>query len=236
MDEDPLPDHLRCNRSDGRQWRCKRRVKENMKLCEIHYLQGRHRQFKEKVPESLKLQRMRKKKALGNNNNNRDQSVKIRVKKVENLAKLMKRKKKMKNFKRGADTQLELIRMVLKREVEKRKSNKKTKKKKKDEVVVVEENSEGQLMRYLPNGLMAISSSPSPSPRQHSGNAGSESPCRVKVGVDFGAVRYRQFRSKNIEPMPIGTLQVTPCAFILLSSSAGFSVLFIIILFYTICL
>ncbi|KAH7545899.1 hypothetical protein FEM48_Zijuj01G0142600 [Ziziphus jujuba var. spinosa] len=206
MEEEPLPDHLRCNRSDGRQWRCKRKVMENMKLCEIHYLQGRHRQFKEKVPESLKLQRMRKKKALSNNNNNnsRDQSsVKIRVKKVENLAKLMKRKKKMKeNFKRGADAQLELIRMVLKREVEKRKRNKKKKKKKDEEEVVVEENQNsqgGELMRYLPNGLMAISSSPSSSPRQHSG---SESPCRVKVGVDFGAVRYRQFRSKNIEPMP----------------------------------
>lgn len=178
-----------------------------MKLCELHYLQGRHRQFKEKVPESLKIQRMRKK-AL-----NRDKnlsSVKIRAQKVENLAKLMKRKrsneplKKMKNLKRG-DMQLELIRMVLKREVEKRKSKKKTKKK---EEVVVEENSEGELMRELPNGLMAISSSSPPSPKP-SNNVGSDSPCNVKVGVGLGQVMQRRIRSKNVEPMPIGTLQVT---------------------------
>ena len=53
----PLPDKLRCTRTDGRRWRCKRRVMENMKLCEIHYLQGRHRQYRENVPEDLKIQR-----------------------------------------------------------------------------------------------------------------------------------------------------------------------------------
>ncbi|EXB66022.1 Lysine-specific demethylase 3B [Morus notabilis] len=210
MDEDEaLPDHLRCNRTDGRQWRCKRRVMDNLKLCEIHYLQGRHRQYKEKVPESLKLQRKttaKKKEVKGGDQNRR--SVKIRAKKVEILAKLMKRKRsgetlrKMKRMKRG-NAELELIRMVLKREVEKS-----TEKRRKDkEEVVVEDESEEELTRDLPNGLMAISSSPSPSPRRGSGNVGSDSPCRVKTGADFQAVPQRRFRSKNSETIPIGKLQ-----------------------------
>lgn len=212
MDEDEaLPDNLRCNRTDGRQWRCKRRVMDNLKLCEIHYLQGRHRQYKEKVPESLKLQRKttaKKKEVKGGDQNRR--SVKIRAKKVEILAKLMKRKRsgealrKMKRMKRG-NAELELIRMVLKREVEKS-----TEKRRKDkEEVIVEDESEEELTRDLPNGLMAISSSPSPSPRRGSGNVGSDSPCRVKTGADFQAVPQRRFRSKNSETIPIGKLQVT---------------------------
>lgn len=214
MNEDEaLPDHLRCNRTDGRQWRCKRRVMDNLKLCEIHYLQGRHRQYKEKVPESLKLQRTttKKKAAMGDQSR---RSVKIRAKKVEILAKLMKRKRsgeslrKMKRLKKG-NAELELIRMVLKREVEKNTERSKKKKEEEDLVVEEEEESEEELTRDLPNGLMAISSSSSPSPAPRSGNVGSNSPCHVKVGVDFRAVPQRRFRSKNSEAIPIGKLQVT---------------------------
>jgi len=57
-----LPDELRCGRNDEKQWRCKRKVIDNLKVCEIHYLQGKNRQYREKVPESLKLQRKRKNK------------------------------------------------------------------------------------------------------------------------------------------------------------------------------
>ncbi|KAL5579283.1 hypothetical protein UlMin_011725 [Ulmus minor] len=207
MEEDePLPDHLRCNRTDGRQWRCKRRVKDNLKLCEIHYLQGRHRQYKEKVPESLKLQRKAKSAKEGEGNGDK---IRIRAKKSGMVAKIMKRKrpgetlKKMKKLKRG-DTQLELIRMVLKREAEKSKNKKKN-------VSFLEENSEGELTRDLPNGRMAISSSSPSSPRQLSGNVVSDSPIDVKVGVDLGQfVPQRRFRSKNIEALPIGKLQVLP--------------------------
>ena len=219
-----LPDHLRCNRTDGRQWRCKKRVKENMKLCEIHYLQGRHRQNKEIVPESLKLQRKttkkKKKKVVLNRDQNQRNSVQIRAKKEEILAKLMKRKRsggetlgKVKKLKRG-NMEMELIRMVLKREVEKNtvKRMKKVKKvvveEEDEDEEEVEEDSEEELTRDLPNGLMAISSSSSPSPRQRSGNVASDSTGCVKVGVALRPVQQRRFRSKNIEAMPIGKLQV----------------------------
>jgi lysine-specific demethylase 3 len=204
---------------------------DDMKLCEIHYLQGRHRQFKEKVPESLKLQRKPSKKAL-----NKEAELEIRAQKVGTkknlLSKPMKRKKsarfsteavddalrKMK-LKKG-NLQLELIRMVLQRGLEKKKkeTKKKTsdsasaakKKKKKtgnDEMDMEEEENseEEELTRQLPNGVMAISPAQSPSPRNF-GNVGTN--CHVKVGVDAGMVRRRCFRSKNIEPLPIGTMQV----------------------------
>ncbi|XP_022716006.1 lysine-specific demethylase JMJ25 isoform X2 [Durio zibethinus] len=219
-EEGALPDHLRCKRTDGRQWRCKRRVMEGKKLCEIHHIQGRHRQKKQKVPESLKMQRKKgKKKGFEKN------KLEIRAKLLK-LAGPMKRKRvigresealdeavrKMK-LKRG-DLPLELIRMVLKREIQKKK------RKESDCSDFDEEEEKGDLMRELPNGLMAISSS---SP--HFDNAGSCSgsgsgsgsvsgSCfNVKVGeteTDTVAITRRRFRSKNIEPLPVGTLQVEP--------------------------
>ncbi|KAK6283679.1 hypothetical protein POUND7_002631 [Theobroma cacao] len=221
-EEGALPDHLRCKRTDGRQWRCRRRVTEGKKLCELHHIQGRHRQKKQKVPESLKMQRnKRKKKAFEKN------KLEIRAKLLK-LAKPMKRKRviggesealdeavrKMK-LKRG-DLPLELIRMVLKREIEKKKRKESDCSDFDDE----EEEEKGDLMRELPNGLMAISSS---SP--HFDNAGSCSgsgsgsgsvsgSCfNVKVGeteTNTVAITRRRFRSKNIEPLPVGTLQVVP--------------------------
>lgn len=188
--EEPLPDHLRCGRTDGRQWRCRRRVKENLKLCEIHYLQGRHRQYKEKVPESLKLQRKRKSNndeeeepEPDNNNNNNvlDDNVESRARRTSRIVK----KKRMlsedsdasasspparkKALKQG-DMQLELLRMVLKREAEKNKNKSKSKNKKnnnkkknkKKEKRRKEEKEElcytkEELRRELPNSVMEIS-------------------------------------------------------------------------------
>ncbi|TYI59303.1 hypothetical protein E1A91_D10G026400v1 [Gossypium mustelinum] len=228
--EGAIPDHLRCNRTDGRQWRCKRRVMEGKKLCELHHIQGRHRQNKQKVPESLKMQRKKRKKKVFEKN-----KLEIRAKLLK-LARPVKRKRviggesealdeavrKMK-LKRG-DLPLELIRMVLKREAEKKK-----KKRKESECSDFDDDDDdddddekGDLMRELPNGLMAISSS---SP--HFDNAGScsgsgsasgsgsvsGSCINVKVGeTDNNAVAItrRRFRSKNIEPLPVGTLQVLP--------------------------
>ncbi|XWS19511.1 hypothetical protein CRYUN_Cryun31cG0022400 [Craigia yunnanensis] len=215
-----LPDHLRCNRTDGRQWRCKRRVMEGKKLCEPHHIQGRNRQ---KVQESLKMQRKkRKNKAFEKN------KLEIRAKLLK-LAKPMKRKRviggesealdeavrKMK-LKRG-DLPLELIRMVLKRDIEKKK-RKESDCSDFDE----EEEEEGDLMRELPNGLMAISSS-SPhfdnagscsGPGSGSGSGSLSGSCfNVKVGeteTKTVAIARRRFRSKNIEPLPVGTLQVVP--------------------------
>jgi lysine-specific demethylase 3 len=192
---------------------------ENMKLCEIHYLQGRHRQYREKVPESLKIQR-KTQTAPCEDQNNGGEGGEIRAQKVEDLVTLLKRKraeepapvkikkakkkkKKKKKLKR-CDLNLELIRMVLKREVEKRNTPPSKKKKK---VVVEEESDEDHddLTRDLPNGRMAISSSSS----QSLGNVGSNSASDVRVGADLGlaTTTRRCFRSKNIEPMPVGTLQ-----------------------------
>ncbi|PQM33205.1 hypothetical protein Pyn_14181 [Prunus yedoensis var. nudiflora] len=221
MDEEGvLPDHLRCGRTDGRQWRCKRRVMDDMKLCEIHYLQGRHRQFREKVPESLKLQRKPKNAPSRDQNHN---GVKIRARKVDNLVKLLKRKRSEETLKKSkkrkkkmklkkSELNLELIRMVLKREVDKRNQTKKKKEVIEEESEDDDDDDHDDLTRDLPNGLMAISSSSSQSPLLRSGNAGSNSSSDGKVGVDMGpaAMRRRCFRSKNIEPMPAGTLQVLP--------------------------
>ena len=199
-EEEALPDHLRCKRTDGRQWRCTRRVMENKKLCELHYLQGRHRQNKEKVPGSLKLQRKKRNKTV--NQDCESRNPEIRAKRAAKLAKPMKRRgsvrvsealdkalKKMK-LKKG-DLQLELIRVFLQRQVERRKMRR------------LIQNIEGELVRELPNGLMAISQAPL---QHHIDNAGSQ----IKLGVDLGSDSgpQRCFRSKNIEPLPIGSLQV----------------------------
>lgn len=201
-EEEALPDHLRCKRTDGRQWRCTRRVMENKKLCELHYLQGRHRQNKEKVPGSLKLQRKKRNKTV--NQDCESRNPEIRAKRAAKLAKPMKRRgsvrvsealdkalKKMK-LKKG-DLQLELIRVFLQRQVERRKMRR------------LIQNIEGELVRELPNGLMAISQAPL---QHHIDNAGSQ----IKLGVDLGSDSgpQRCFRSKNIEPLPIGSLQVVP--------------------------
>lgn len=199
-EEEALPDHLRCKRTDGRQWRCTRRVMESKKLCELHYLQGRHRQNKEKVPISLKLQRKKRYKTL--NRDSESRSPAIRVKRVEKSAKTAKRRdsvrvsealdkalKKMK-LKKG-DLQLELIRVFLQRQVERRKRRRSI------------QDIEGELVRELPNGLMAISQAPF---QQHTDNAGSQT--KLDVDLSSDSVPRRCFRSKNIEPLPIGSLQV----------------------------
>lgn len=130
---------------------------ENLKLCEIHYLQGRHRQNKETVPESLKLQRKRQNDVV---------ETKIGA----------KRKRKSREALVNRRNQLELIRMVLQREVEK-------KKKKKESQLNLPLNlnlnlhSNHELRKELPNGVMAIASASTP-------NVASCS---------------RYFRSKNVE-------------------------------------
>ncbi|KAK1556525.1 hypothetical protein Q3G72_006725 [Acer saccharum] len=207
-----LPDHLRCKRTDGRQWRCNRRVMEDKKLCEVHYIQGRHRQYRQKVPESLKLQRRDKKKKK--KVFDVEESPEIRARMRRRLKKKKKKRvigesealdkavKKMK-LKRG-DLQLELIRMVLKREVEKPKKRKSC-----DfddsEDDFSNSDTETEFTRELPNGLMAVSSICSGG---NSDNAGTS--CAVKIGAEPAVVKRRRFRSKNIEPTPVGAVQVLP--------------------------
>ncbi|KAK8607895.1 hypothetical protein V6N13_023340 [Hibiscus sabdariffa] len=189
-EEGAIPDHLRCNRTDGRQWRCKRRVTEGKKLCELHHIQGLHRQKKQKVPESMKMQRKKKKKKAFEKN-----KLEIRAKLLK-LARPMKRKgmiggepeasealdeavRKMK-LKRG-DLPLELIRMVLKREADKNK-----KKREESECSDFDDDEEEERGSCI----------------------------NVKVGeteTNTVSITRRRFRSKNIEPLPVGTLQVLPC-------------------------
>ncbi|CAN1222058.1 Lysine-specific demethylase JMJ28 [Linum grandiflorum] len=208
-----LPDHLRCKRTDGRRWRCRRRVMPGMKLCEIHHLQGKHRQNRWKVPETLKIQREYndvKGRFRAQNGEVKLGKNKKRKKLEEGLLDDVK-KKKMKRIKAKKNAlQFELIRMVLQREGEKRNKNKKKKTDsdtdKSEEEEEEDEDDEEELMQDLPNGFMAIS------PAKHFNNVGSCSvsttSCEVKIGADFSP--RRRFRSKNIEPLPIGALQVLP--------------------------
>ncbi|CAN1222055.1 Lysine-specific demethylase JMJ28 [Linum grandiflorum] len=167
-----------------------------MKLCEIHHLQGKHRQNRWKVPETLKIQREY------NDVKGRFRAQNGEVKLGKNKKRKKLEKKKMKRIKAKKNAlQFELIRMVLQREGEKRNKNKK---KKTDSDT--DKNDEEELMQDLPNGFMAIS------PAKHFNNVGSCSvsttSCEVKIGADFSP--RRRFRSKNIEPLPIGALQVLP--------------------------
>ncbi|PSS24699.1 Lysine-specific demethylase [Actinidia chinensis var. chinensis] len=203
-EEEALPDHLRCKRTDGRQWRCSRRVMEGKKLCEVHHLQGRHRQHKEKVPDSLKLQRKKPRSQIqesepqirARKREKEGESQEIRARKREKVGvseALDEALRKMK-LKRG-DLQLELIRVFLERQVEKKKEKELRKR----------SERETEVMKELPYGVMEISPALS---QQNLSNAGAL--CNVKVGFDSSCVPRRCFRSKNIEPIPISTMQILP--------------------------
>ncbi|KAG8365455.1 hypothetical protein BUALT_Bualt18G0106600 [Buddleja alternifolia] len=203
-DKDPPPDHLRCKRTDGRQWRCKRRAMDGKTLCDIHHLQGKHRQNKQKVPESLKLERtVTKKRGKSNGESSRkpsrttDLPVAVAEKKrrrcvSEKLDEALKRMKL-----KSGDLQLDLIRVFLKRQVEKKRERE------------LKENAIGDEKRELPYGVMAISQSPS------SLQKFGENDVKLGMDSDGNSLLERHFRSKNIEPLPISTMQVV----ILLSSN-----------------
>ncbi|XP_022886306.1 lysine-specific demethylase JMJ25 isoform X1 [Olea europaea var. sylvestris] len=199
-EKDLPPDHLRCKRTDGRQWRCSRRALDGLTLCEIHHLQGRHRQKKQKVPDSLKIERSYSKQ--------RKNCEKGGVSKLTKMQQSVEKRKRcqsealdeaLKRMKlRKGDLQLELIRVFLKRQVEKKKER------------ALKESATGETMRVLPNGVMAISHLPLGSQEFSNQNGVLD----VKLGVDLNLSLFsqRNFRSKNIEPLPIGTMQVVPFA------------------------
>ncbi|CAB81250.1 putative protein [Arabidopsis thaliana] len=202
-----VPDEFRCNRSDGKQWRCKRRALEGKKMCESHHSQQSLKRSKQKVAESSKLVRSRR--GGGDEvasseiepNESRIRSKRLgksKRKRVMGEAEAMDEAVKKMKLKRG-DLQLDLIRMVLKREVEKRKRLPNSNNKKKSNGGFSEFVGE-ELTRVLPNGIMAISP-PSPTTSNVS------SPCDVKVGEEPISMIKRRFRSKNIEPLPIGKMQ-----------------------------
>lgn len=198
--KDPPREELRCKRTDGRQWRCKRQAMAGKTLCDIHYLQGKHRQNRQKVPDSLKLERKVTKKRAENGDT-------VRVPKLKQVPLAVERRKRqavsealddvLKRMKlKSGDLQLELIREFLKRQVTKKKEKEKELK---DNVVADE-------TRELPYGVMAISQSPAGLQKFGECSGGLD----VKLGVNLheNSVLQRHFRSKNIEPLPIGTMQV----------------------------
>ncbi|KAK7412261.1 hypothetical protein VNO78_03712 [Psophocarpus tetragonolobus] len=136
--EEAVPEHLRCSRTDGRQWRCRRRVMKNLKLCEIHYAQAQRRQQKKKVQESLKLKRKRQ-----------NDTVEIQIG--------AKRNRKSSEALANRRKQLELIRMVLQREIEK-----KNKESQFNLNLHLHLHSNHELKKELPNGAMAIASASKP--------------------------------------------------------------------------
>ncbi|XP_075503003.1 lysine-specific demethylase JMJ28-like isoform X1 [Primulina tabacum] len=202
--KDPPREELRCKRTDGRQWRCKRQAMAGKTLCDIHYLQGKHRQNRQKVPDSLKLERKVTKKRAKNGDT-------VRVPKLKQVSLAVERRKRqavsealddvLKRMKlKSGDLQLELIREFLKRQVTKKKEKEKG----------LEDNVVADETRELPYGVMAISQSPASLQKFGECNGGLD----VKLGVNLheNSVLQRHFRSKNIEPLPIGTMQIVPFA------------------------
>lgn len=243
-EQETVPDEFRCNRSDGKQWRCKRRALEGKKMCESHHSQLSVKRNKQRLSESLKLDRSRRGdeatsseikpdegaiRAKGSGKSNKRKRVMGEAEAVDEAVRKMK-------LKRG-DLQLDLIRMVLKREIEKKKKKKrlpnKKKKKKKES-----SSNKGfgdfvgeELTRILPNGIMAISP-PSPT------TSNVTSPSDVKVGEEPISMTKRRFRSKNIEPLPVGKMQVTEKSlnfYTFLCTHISFLILFILYLSYLFC-
>ncbi|KAG4955860.1 hypothetical protein JHK84_041841 [Glycine max] len=161
--EEAVPEHLRCSRTDGRQWRCRRRVKENLKLCEIHYVQARRRQHK----KTLKLKRKRQNDAV---------EVQIGA----------KRDRKSREALVNRRNQLELIRMVLQREVEK-------KKKKQSQLNLnLHLHFNHELKKELPNGVMAIASNMASSRYFRSKNAERGSVSKLQCGQSIKKGRRKK--------------------------------------------
>ncbi|WOH09162.1 hypothetical protein DCAR_0728617 [Daucus carota subsp. sativus] len=182
-----LPDNHRCARTDGRKWRCKREVSAGKRYCEDHFVQ-------------LHKKGQKKKKGRNQEDNSRKTGEKSKVKveidnngsKKRSASEALDETLRKMKLKKG-DIQLELIREYLVRKVEK--------KKEKD----MEERRSGlnNIMKELPNGRMAI---PVES-REKFDNVG---PYNVKLGVNCKSIERRNFRSKNVEPIPVCTMQILP--------------------------
>lgn len=203
-ENDAIPDEFRCNRSDGKQWRCKRRALEGKKLCETHTSQLTQKRDREKAAASTKPARSRNGDEAAASSEMEPNEGGIRD---CELGKPKKRKRVMEEEDEAVrKLQLDLIRMALKREAEKNKKKKKSPKKEKKK----KKKSKGfggfvgeELTKVLPNGIMAISP-PSPTTSDVSSPC-----CDVKVGQEVISVSKRRFRSKNIDRLPFGKMQVT---------------------------
>ncbi|GAB2298740.1 hypothetical protein Dimus_032814 [Dionaea muscipula] len=246
-----LPEEIRCNRRDGRDWRCKRPVMEGKKLCEIHYVQGRLRQYKEKVPDALKFKHGENRKPAEDvesmsapaSGGVAAECVGVRVSKRMSAAKRKQAKETTTDT--TADEVLdgeekllscssvpeggikrrktELIRMFVKREIERSNKPKKRRRKKmlqtkvkmKKKAVEVVRVVNKELTRDLPYGVMEISpEDPEPDPAiatETLGSGDNARPVGIKIGAQcFNSLGIRKFRSKNADRPPICTVKVAP--------------------------
>uniref|UniRef100_A0A7N0UJJ8 Lysine-specific demethylase JMJ25 n=1 Tax=Kalanchoe fedtschenkoi TaxID=63787 RepID=A0A7N0UJJ8_KALFE len=200
-DEELLPDHLRCTRTDGKTWRCYRRIKDGATLCENHYIQGRLRQVRAVVPESLKLQRRDRVsllkcsqlQVLKTGAGKRKRPVKWRPwsefsEALDDALRRLQLKK--------SDMELQLLKAYLKRRAEKLERQRQ---------VVGDGYRLKEVTKDLLFGAMTISASPA---LQATDLA--RPPCNVKIGSDPDSLSGVSFRSKNIEPVSIGPSKVMP--------------------------
>ncbi|XP_018460844.1 lysine-specific demethylase JMJ28 isoform X2 [Raphanus sativus] len=205
-----IPDEFRCNRSDGKQWRCKRRALEGKKLCETHTSQLTLKRDREKAAAAAAAASSTMKLARSSKG---DESASSKEGGIIRDSELGESKKRKREAEEADDDeavrkmQLDLIGLALKREAEKKNKKKipkkipkkKEKKKKKGFNGFVGE----ELTKVLPNGIMSISP-PSPTTSDVS------SPCDVKVGQEAISITSRRFRSKNIDRFPFRKMQAVP--------------------------
>lgn len=187
-DNADLPDNHRCARTDGRKWRCKRQVSDGKRYCEDHFVQLQRKGQRKKE----------RKQAVNSRKTGEKSKPKVELKLESDNSKkrsageaLDETLRKMK-LKKG-DIQLELIREYLVRKVEKIKEKE------------MEESRSGvnNITKELPNGRMEI-------PVQSREKFDNVGPYNVKVGVNCKSIQRRNFRSKNVEPIPVCTMQILP--------------------------
>ncbi|KAL8103889.1 lysine-specific demethylase JMJ28-like isoform X3 [Apium graveolens] len=201
-DNDNSPE--RCARTDGKQWRCKRSVFAGKKYCEDHLIQ-----FQKKSQRKKKRVKFDTNVSKDSKNRNRivgksEEMVKEKGKEVKKETGGSSRKRSASealdemirslNLKRG-DIELELIREYLIR---------KAGKKREKELQEIESGVRN-IIKEFPNGRMEIP--PPPQTPQVFDNVG---PYNVKVGRNCKIIERRHFRSKNVEPNPVCTMQILP--------------------------
>ncbi|KAK1378936.1 hypothetical protein POM88_025680 [Heracleum sosnowskyi] len=185
----------RCARSDGRQWRCKRRVLAGKKYCEDHLIQFQKKAQRKKQRVKLEAKSSRNRSRIVEKSKEKAKEVsKGESSRKRSASEALDETIRSMKLKRG-DIQLELIREYLIRKAEKNKEKE------------LEESESGvrNIIKEFPNGRMEI-----PPPSQTPQEFDNVGPYNVKVGANFKTIERRNFRSKNVEPVPVCTMQILP--------------------------
>ncbi|KAI3718807.1 hypothetical protein L6452_19691 [Arctium lappa] len=191
-----MAEEVRCTRSDGKGWQCSLPPMEGKMFCEAHYLQSRHRQLKKPVPDSLKLDRARRNQLL----------PKVEQESTTyDLRSNDSPRRRADKRKRGRETSDEAVSSSL--------PPRKRGKKVKSGYLKPEKELEGPVVKNLKYGLMEIpQASPSSSSSAQINAAKTAALPIAKIGVvpASGQVFRRPVRSKNVEPLPVATVQMLP--------------------------